>query len=248
MKNKIYISLLFVLLTIVVKAQDSHRFFPKENLMSMGIYYYPEHWNKNEWERDISNISKIGFEFIHIAEFAWIDMEPQEGDYKFEWLDEVITLAAKYKLKVILGTPTAISPVWLGIKYPEIYAMGSDYQRAEHGTRAQQSLSNPVWRNFSKKIITKLGERYGNNPNVIGWQLDNEPEAKEDYSPSSQEAFRKWLENKYKTISALNNAWGAQFWSQTYSTFSQIKIHRFKTQHNYLINTLQSKPISLNLA
>ena len=43
MKNKIYISLLFVLLTIVVKAQDSHRFFPKENLMSMGIYYYPEH-------------------------------------------------------------------------------------------------------------------------------------------------------------------------------------------------------------
>lgn len=225
MKNKIYISLLFVLLTIVVKAQDSHRFFPKENLMSMGIYYYPEHWNKNDWERDISNISKIGFEFIHIAEFAWIDMEPQEGVYKFEWLDEVITLAAKYKLKVILGTPTAISPVWMGIKYPEIYAMGSDYQRAEHGTRAQQSLSNPVWRSFSKKIIAKLGERYGKNPNVIGWQLDNEPEAKEDYSPSSQEAFRKWLENKYKTISALNDAWGAQFWSQTYSDFSQIKIH-----------------------
>jgi len=42
-------------------------------------------------------------------------MEPEEGNYQFEWLDEVINLAGKYKLKVILGTPTAISPVWMGI-------------------------------------------------------------------------------------------------------------------------------------
>ena len=191
----------------------------------MGIYYYPEHWDKSEWERDIKNISEIGFEFIHMAEFAWIDMEPKEGGYNFEWLDEVIKLATKYNLKVILGTPTAISPVWMGIKYPEIYLMESNYQRAEHGTRAQQSLSNPVWRRFSKNIIEKMGERYGNNPAVIGWQLDNEPEAKADYSSSSQKAFRIWLKNKYKTIQDLNKAWGTAFWSQTYSDFNQIKIH-----------------------
>ena len=216
---------LFLLVSFNIHAQDTQDFFQKKSLMSMGIYYYPEHWDKSEWERDIRNISEIGFEFIHIAEFAWIDMEPQEGVYKFEWLDTVIDLAAKYKLKVILGTPTAISPVWMGIKYPEIYLMGPDYQRAEHGTRAQQSLSNPVWRDFAKKIITKMGERYGSNPNVIGWQLDNEPEAKEDYSPSSQEAFRTWLKNKYKNIDALNNAWGTEFWNQVYSDFNQIKIH-----------------------
>ncbi len=217
--------ILFLLVSFGVHAQDTQDFFPKKSLMSMGIYYYPEHWDKSEWERDIKNISEIGFEFIHIAEFAWIDMEPQEGTYKFDWLDTVIDLAAKYKLKVILGTPTAISPVWMGVKYPEIYLMGPDYQRAEHGTRAQQSLSNPVWRDFTKKIITKMGERYGSNPNVIGWQLDNEPEAKEDYSPSSQEAFRTWLKNKYKNIDVLNNAWGTEFWSQVYNDFNQIKIH-----------------------
>ncbi len=217
--------ILFLLISLGIQAQDAPDFFPKENLMSMGIYYYPEHWDKSEWERDIKNISEIGFEFIHIAEFAWIDMEPQEGVYKFEWLDTVIDLAAKYKLKVILGTPTAISPVWMGIKYPEIYLMGSNYKRGEHGTRALQSLSNPVWRSFAKKIIIKMGERYGNNPNVMGWQLDNEPEAKEDYSPSSQEAFRTWLKNKYKNIDALNNAWGTEFWNQVYSDFNQIKIH-----------------------
>ncbi len=222
MKN-IFVKL-FLFLTVSMYAQHTSRFFPKEDLMALGIYYYPEHWNKGEWERDIKNISEMGFQFIHIAEFAWIDLEPQEGIYTFEWLDEVIHLAAKYHLKVILGTPTAISPIWMGIKYPEIYLMNSNYQLAEHGTRAQQSLSNAVWRDFSKKMVTKLGGRYGHNPNVIGWQLDNEPEAKEDYSPSSQEAFQQWLKDKYKTIEVFNTAWGTAFWNQTYSDFEEVRI------------------------
>jgi beta-galactosidase len=228
MKKYFPISCLFVLISICVNAQDTSNFFQKKDLMSMGIYYYPEHWDKSEWERDIKNIAEIGFEFIHIAEFAWVEMEPKEDVYTFEWLDEVIALASKYNLKVILGTPTSISPVWMGIKYPEIYLMNADYQRQEHGTRDQQSLSNPVWRDLSKKIVTKLGERYGNNPAVIGWQLDNEPWAKEDFSPSSQKAFEIWLKNKYKTIENLNKAWGTVFWSQTYGTFSEIKVPNAK--------------------
>lgn len=228
MKNLFLKSLFFFVLIVNVNAQNTSKFFPKEDLMSLGIYYYPEHWDKSEWEGDIKNIAEIGFEFIHIAEFSWIDMEPSEGVYIFEWLDEVIALASKYNLKVILGTPTSITPVWMGIKYPEIYLMNADYQRQEHGTRDQQSLSNPIWKGFTKKIVTKLGERYGNNPTVIGWQLDNEPWAKPDFSPSSQEAFKKWLETKYETIENLNNAWGASFWNQTYSSFSEIKIPNAK--------------------
>ncbi|UKM64494.1 beta-galactosidase [Flavobacteriaceae bacterium GSB9] len=224
MKNLFLGILSFFVMAFMVEAQEASKFFPKENLMSIGIYYYPEHWDKSEWERDIKNISELGFEFIHLAEFAWINIEPQESVYNFGWLDEVIGLAEKYNLKVILGTPTAIAPVWMGVKYPEVYVMNSSYIRAEHGTRAQQSLSNPVWRGFSKNIITKLGERYGNNATVIGWQLDNEPEAKEDYSLSSQLAFQKWLKEKYETVKSLNHAWGTAFWSQTYSGFNQIKI------------------------
>lgn len=228
MAHKILILFLLTFLGPFSYAQDARKFFPKEDLMAIGIYYYPEHWDKSEWERDIKNIAEIGFEFIHLAEFAWADMEPQEGVYNFTWLDEVIALAEKYNLKVILGTPTSITPVWMGIKYPEIYLMNADYQRQEHGTRDQQSLTNPIWLKRTESIVSKLGERYGNNPTVIGWQIDNEPWAKEDFSPSSQKAFQRWLKKKYNTITALNEAWGNAFWSQTYHDFNEIKIPNAK--------------------
>ena len=53
----------------------------------------------------------MGFEFTHFAEFAWAQMEPEEGKYNFGWLDTAVVLAAKYKLRVVMCTPTA-TPSW----------------------------------------------------------------------------------------------------------------------------------------
>ncbi len=219
--------LLFVVLLSALcstNAQNAKHFFSEKDLMPLGIYYYPEHWSPAEWDRDLKNIASLGFEFIHIAEFAWSEMEPEEGRFNFDWLDKVIALANQYHLKVILGTPTCIQPVWMGLKYPETFIMNASYIRAENGTRANSSLSDSVYRRFSARIIAEMGKRYGQNNAVWGWQLDNEPEAKSDYSPSSQQAFRNWLKNKYKTIELLNKVWGNAFWGQTYSSFAQILI------------------------
>ena len=46
-----------------VQGQNAQRFFPEEKLITTGIYYYPEHWNENQWERDIKKIAEMGFEF-----------------------------------------------------------------------------------------------------------------------------------------------------------------------------------------
>src|SRR5665647_2730218 len=127
MKTKYLLAIIFISSFSLFAQNNAQRFFPKNELMPMGIYYYPEHWSPSEWDRDMKRISDLGFEFIHIAEFAWIDLEPEEGKYNFAWLDQVVDLAAKYKLKVILGTPTAIMPVWMGIKYPEVYLMAVSY-------------------------------------------------------------------------------------------------------------------------
>jgi beta-galactosidase len=219
MKQIFIIGLL--LITMNGRSQD---FFPQEDLMSIGIYYYPEHWNPSQWERDIQNISNHGFKFIHVAEFSWAMLEPSEGVYDFKWLDKVVELASKYKLKVLMCTPSPCPPVWMGIKYPDIYLMDAIYQREEHGTRANMSLTNLNVLRLSKKIVNEMAKHYGQNKNIMGWQLDNEPEAKEDYSPSAQKAFKFWLKNKYQTVKNLNTAWGTAFWSQVYSGFEQVKI------------------------
>lgn len=206
------------------KSQNAQRFFAEDKLITTGIYYYPEHWNENQWERDIKKIADMGYEFVHLAEFAWFKMEPIEGKFDFAWLDKVVNLCAKHKLKVLLCTPSATTPAWMRINYPETFIMDGHYIRAENGTRGLGSIVNAKYRGFVQKIVTQIANRYGQNKNVIGWQIDNEPGAIADYSPSSQEAFRQWLKKKYQTISALNSAWGNAFWSQWFNNFSQVII------------------------
>jgi beta-galactosidase len=218
------VTLIIVLFSLTTKSQDINRFFPEKNLVTTGIYYYPEHWNENQWERDIKKIADMGYEFVHLAEFAWFKMEPEEGKYNFAWLDKVVNLCIKYNLKVLMCTPSATTPTWMRLNYPETFIMDGHYIRAENGTRGLESLVNPKYRMFVEKIVTEMAKRYGNKENVIGWQIDNEPPALPDYSPSSQEAFKQWLKNKYKTIDALNSAWGTAFWSQWFNSFDQVII------------------------
>lgn len=224
-KNITAIVAILVVAVLNVKSQERNFYFQEKDLITTGIYYYPEHWKESQWERDIARISEMGFEFVHLAEFAWFKMEPREGEFDFTWLDKVVNLCIKYKLKVLMCTPSATAPAWMRTNYPETYIKDGYYIRAEHGTRGLNSLVNTKYRTFVKKIVTQLAQRYGKNQHVVGWQIDNEPGAVSDYSESSQAAFRTWLKKKYKNVHALNNAWGAAFWSQWYNSFDQIIIH-----------------------
>ena len=84
MKKSIPLIILTILISVLnVKSQEVNRFFPEKDLITTGIYYYPEHWKESQWERDIKKISDMGYEFVHLAEFAWFKMEPEEGKFDF---------------------------------------------------------------------------------------------------------------------------------------------------------------------
>jgi beta-galactosidase len=207
-------------------ASAQKQFFKPEKLVETGVYYYPEAWNPDQWDRDFKKMSEMGFEFTHMAEFAWAQLEPTEGNYDFKWIDKAVELAARYNLKVIMCTPVATPPIWLTRKYPEVLVVMPNGQSAMHGTREHYSWSSPKYQEISKKMVEAMAKHFANNKHIWGWQIDNEPShyGTLDYNPAAQASFRTWLKKKYQTIDALNNAWGTAFWSGIYSDFDQIEL------------------------
>ena len=216
-----------------------HTWFNDKDLTLTGAYYYPEHWDESQWERDLKQMHELGFEFTHFAEFAWAQLEPQDGVYDFSWLDRAVALAAKYDLKVVMCTSTATPPVWLSRKYPEILLKSEDGTVQDHGARQHASFASPVYRKLAYRMIEELARHYGNDSRIIGWQLDNEPAVQFDYNQAAEEAFREFLKEKYHhNIQELNAAWGTAFWSEVYSRFEEITLPKtaqmFMNHHQIL--------------
>ena len=201
--------------------------FPRREMMTIGVYYYPEAWPENQWARDMANMRRMGMEFVHMGEFAWAFMEPDEGKYQFDWLEKNVALAAQNGMKVILCTPSATPPIWLSRKHPEILMVDAAGRRMNHGGREHADWSSPVYREYVRKIDAELAKRFGHDARVWGWQIDNELSHYEkdfSYGPAATAKFRAWLREKYGSIERLNADWGTAFWSMVYQNFDQIEI------------------------
>ena len=196
--------------------------------ITLGVCYYPEHWEKEMWEDDLRRMKECGIEVIRIAEFAWNQFEPQEGVYSFEFFDEFMDLAGQCGMKIIFCTPTATPPLWLSEAYPEILNADIDGNLYYHGTRRHNNLNSQVYREFSRKITEKLAEHYCRCENVIGWQLDNEINCENDvyYSESDHRAFRDYCRQKFKTLDNFNKKMGTIFWNQIYTDWNQVHLTR----------------------
>jgi len=222
MKKYLFIGAMLAFATL----SNAQGFFKPEKMVETGVYYYPEAWNPDQWDRDFKKMEDMGFEFTHMAEFAWAQMEPTEGVYDFKWLDKAVELAAKHNLKVIMCTSSATPPVWLVRKYPEVLVEMPTGQTGQHGTRQHCSWSSPKYRELTTRLVEAQAKHYANDKRIWGWQIDNEPShyGTYDFSTAAQTNFKAWLQKKYTTVANLNTAWGTAFWSGVYTDFSQIEI------------------------
>lgn len=191
--------------------------------MKIGVDYYPEQWDKNLWRQDVDRMKNAGVSAVRMGEFAWSRLEPREGEYDFNWLDEIISIFQEREIEVFLGTPTNTPPLWLFEKYPEIIQVDKSGQRIPIGIRGHRCLNSPVFREKCKQIITQMVSRYAGNAWVTGYQIDNELEANYCCCPVCEEKFRTFLKEKYGTVGRINEAYGNMVWSGEYSSFSQIK-------------------------
>jgi len=103
--------------------------------MEIGVDYYPEHWDRKDWDTHARLMEEAGLKIVRLAEFAWSRMEPKEGKFDFGWLDDAIATLRKRNIRVILGTPTAAPPPWLVTRHPETLVVSQDGVRTEAGGR-----------------------------------------------------------------------------------------------------------------
>jgi beta-galactosidase len=193
--------------------------------MKFGVCYYPEQWPETRWAVDARLMREAGLEMVRIAEFAWAKMEPGDGRYEWDWLDQAISTLADAGLQIILGTPTAAPPAWLSRTHPDVLRQDANGRQRDHGTRRHVCPNSPAFRLYSQRVVRQMVQRYGRDPRIIGWQIDNEfggGKTGRCYCLHCAAAFREWLGRRYGRIEQLNEAWGTVFWSQTYTDWAEI--------------------------
>lgn len=199
---------------------------PSFSQFSLGVCDYPEHVDEIDWAEHARQQRKLGLTWVRLAEFAWAKIEPSEGTFEWSWLDKAIDVYAKEGLSIVLGTPTATPPAWLVSKYPDILPVDENGQVKKFGSRRHYDHASEVYRQECRRIVTLMANRYATHPAVKGWQTDNElghEGTTVSYGGASEKRFPQWLEHKYGSLEALNQAWGNAFWSQDYSAWEQIK-------------------------
>lgn len=185
-------------------------------------------YNPDQWllypeilERDAELMKEAGCNAMSIGIFAWATLEPEEGKYNFEWLDQVINRLYAHGVYTILATPSAARPAWMAEKYPEVLRVNHDDRRIRFSARHNHCYSSPIYREKVRQINTALAARYAHHPAVIMWHVSNEYGGA-CYCDLCKKNFRNWLKRKYGTLENLNHAWWSYFWSKNFSSWDQI--------------------------
>ena len=186
--------------------------------------YNPEQWLKRPdiLAKDLDMLEESGCNVVSLGIFSWSTLEPEEGVFHFEWLKEIIDKLYQRGISTILATPSGARPKWMADKYPEVLRVDETGHRNHFGFRHNHCYTSPVYREKVHTINKKLAQEVAAHPGVILWHISNEYGG-ECYCPLCQDAFRKWLKEKYQTIENLNDRWCTTFWSHTYNSFDQIE-------------------------
>jgi beta-galactosidase len=178
-----------------------------------GAAYYSEYTPTDRLDTDIKMMKESGTTVVRIGESSWGLFEPSEGKFEFGWMDRIVDKLGKAGIKIIFGTPTYSIPVWMAKNYPEVLAEQTNGRRSYYGIRQNMDFYNAKYRFFCERIIRKLMEHYSKNSAIIGYQVDNELEARGVNNDDYFEGFKAYLKDKWHDdLPALNKAWGLNYW------------------------------------
>ena len=197
---------------------------PKIPHVLYGGDYNPEQWPEEVWEEDMRLMREARVNLLTVGVFSWSLLEPQRGQYTFDWLDRLLDLLHRNGLHADLATATASPPPWLAKLDPESLPVTREGVRLWPGSRQQYCPSSSAYREAAAALVERLAERYRDHPSLALWHVNNEYgcHVAACYCDRSADHFRRWLQARHGSLDALNDAWGTAFWSQHYGDWDEI--------------------------
>lgn len=210
--------------------------FPKIPALLHGGDYNPDQWldRPDILEEDIKMMKKAGVNTATVGVFSWSALEPQEGNFQFGWLHDIMDKLYENGIYTVLATPTGARPAWMDEKYPSVLRVEKDGRRNHHSGRHNHCMSSLEYRTLVEKMDTKLAQEFGNHPGLILWHISNELGG-ECYCDSCKKRFQEYLREKYhNNIEELNKQWWTSFWSRSFDSFEQIEPPYDNGEHSIL--------------
>lgn len=187
-----------------------------------GAAFYDEYVRGDRLDEDLDLMQRAHFTVIRVGESVWSTWEPSDGVFDLEWMQPILDGAQARGIGVVLGTPTYAIPPWLAHKHPELSGDLATGTPKRWGTRQEVDYSNPLFRQYSERVIRAILGRYADHPAVIGYQVDNEPGIILFHNPGTFLGFVEYLKARYGSLDTLNDEWGLQYWSHRLGSWDEL--------------------------
>ena len=203
-------------------ARETATVAPEFPTILYGAAYYHEYMPYERLDKDVAMMKAAGINVVRLGESTWSLWEPEDGRFEYAWMDRVVDAMTKANIKVIMGTPTYSVPAWMAHQHPEILARPLGGKLNTYGMRQNMNTDSPAYRFYAERLIRNIVAHYKDNPNVIGWQVDNETSS---YGAANDDVFigfQHHLEKKFGTPENLSKAWFLNYWGQNIHTWEDL--------------------------
>ncbi|OGU42986.1 MAG: hypothetical protein A2315_15025 [Ignavibacteria bacterium RIFOXYB2_FULL_35_12] len=229
----------------------------KETYIPFGTQYYrAPSPHKSDWKKDLRKMSELGFNTIKFwVQWRWNN--PEEGVYYWNDIDELMNLAQKFKLKVMLNTIFDVAPAWIYKKFSDASMITLSGMKIGPQTQPHRQIGG-LGHCFNHDGVTEhlfffLSEtvnRYKDHPALEIWNVGSEPEITSSmaemrayaddaskindmlcYCGNCERKFKFWLKEKYNLIEKLNICW-----SRNYKSFDEVELPKTRNTFNDMID------------
>ena len=166
---------------------------------------------------------RAGVTLVSVAIFSWSRLEPKDGSFEFDWLDDILRRLERAGIAVDLATGTASPPGWFSHAHPETLPVDREGHRLWPGSRQAWCPSSTVFTRYATRLTAEMATRYHDHPawpcgtSRTSTAVTTHPATA---TPAPMRSATGWC--TATATSRPSTSWGTAFWSQRYVDWEHI--------------------------